>query len=70
MRGNIRRSRPCTAFREIAARLAEHPFVREAVVVAHEGPAGDKHLVAYVVVDAEHALKAEGLTWPAPCART
>ena len=45
---------------EIAARLAEHPFVREAVVVAHEGPAGDKHLVAYVVVAAEHALEAEG----------
>ncbi|PPQ13751.1 non-ribosomal peptide synthetase, partial [Bradyrhizobium sp. AC87j1] len=34
---------------EIAARVAEHPFVREAVVVAHEGPGGEQRLVAYVV---------------------
>ncbi|MEZ2148236.1 amino acid adenylation domain-containing protein, partial [Bradyrhizobium sp. DN5] len=34
---------------EIAARLCEHPFVREAVVVAHEGPGGEQRLVAYVV---------------------
>ncbi|WP_208830925.1 amino acid adenylation domain-containing protein, partial [Bradyrhizobium neotropicale] len=40
---------------EIAARLAEHPFVREAVVVAHEGPGGDKQLVAYVVCAPEAA---------------
>ncbi|MBO4228605.1 amino acid adenylation domain-containing protein, partial [Bradyrhizobium neotropicale] len=40
---------------EIAARLCEHPLVREAVVVAHEGPGGDKQLVAYVVCAPEAA---------------
>ncbi|MCK1326658.1 non-ribosomal peptide synthase/polyketide synthase [Bradyrhizobium sp. 156] len=34
---------------EIAARLCEHAFVREAVVVARQNRAGDKHLIAYVV---------------------
>ncbi|WP_193760767.1 amino acid adenylation domain-containing protein, partial [Bradyrhizobium yuanmingense] len=34
---------------EIAARLCEHAFVREAVVVAQEDRRGDKHLVGYVV---------------------
>ncbi len=34
---------------EIAARLCEHPFVREAVVVAQQDGAGEKRLVAYVV---------------------
>ena len=32
---------------EIEARLAEHPGVREAVVVAREEDGGDKRLVAY-----------------------
>ncbi|MDA9489392.1 non-ribosomal peptide synthetase, partial [Bradyrhizobium sp. CCBAU 11361] len=34
---------------EIATRLCEHAWVREAVVVARQNRAGDKHLIAYVV---------------------
>jgi amino acid adenylation domain-containing protein len=34
---------------EIEARLAEHPAVREATVVVHEQPVGNRFLVAYVV---------------------
>ncbi|MDA9528409.1 non-ribosomal peptide synthetase, partial [Bradyrhizobium sp. CCBAU 25338] len=34
---------------EIVARLCEHAWVREAVVVARQNGAGDKHLIAYVV---------------------
>ncbi|MBH5403202.1 AMP-binding protein, partial [Bradyrhizobium sp. CNPSo 4010] len=40
---------------EIAARLCEHALVREAVVVAHEGPGGEQRLVAYVVCAPEAA---------------
>ncbi len=45
---------------EIAARLAEHPWVREAVVVAHQDGTGEPRLVAYLVAAAEHAAEAEG----------
>ncbi|RXH34597.1 peptide synthetase, partial [Bradyrhizobium nanningense] len=47
---------------EIAARLCEHPFVREAVVVAREDGRGEQHLVAYVVAaEAEESDLAGGL---------
>ncbi|HVG91213.1 MAG TPA: amino acid adenylation domain-containing protein, partial [Alphaproteobacteria bacterium] len=36
---------------EIASRLEEHPAVAEAVIVAREGVSGEKHLVAYYVMD-------------------
>ncbi|NVI09627.1 amino acid adenylation domain-containing protein, partial [Paraburkholderia sp. JPY454] len=47
---------------EIAARLGEHAFVREAVVVARQNRAGDKHLIAYVVCAPE--AQSDGLDGP------
>ncbi|WP_429261985.1 amino acid adenylation domain-containing protein [Paraburkholderia atlantica] len=47
---------------EIAARLGEHAFVREAVVVARQNRAGDRRLIAYVVCAPE--AQSDGLDGP------
>jgi len=46
---------------EIEARLAEHPAVREAVVLAREDVPGDKRLVAYITTAADSPLAADAL---------
>ncbi|MFZ5588556.1 MAG: amino acid adenylation domain-containing protein [Pseudomonadota bacterium] len=46
---------------EIEAVLAQHPAVRESVVVARHEPSGDKHLAAYVVPRAGAACDTEAL---------
>ncbi|HYF38928.1 MAG TPA: condensation domain-containing protein, partial [Gemmatimonadales bacterium] len=46
---------------EVEAVLAEHPAVRETVVVVREGVAGDKRLVAYLVAAREPVLSVSEL---------
>jgi amino acid adenylation domain-containing protein len=47
---------------EIEARLAEHPGIREAVVLAREDRSGDRRLVAYVITgNADDGLEWNGL---------
>ncbi|MHC2332177.1 non-ribosomal peptide synthetase [Bradyrhizobium sp. USDA 4454] len=46
---------------EIVAKLCEHAFVREAVVVARQSRAGDKHLIAYVVCTPETGVPETGV---------
>ena len=41
---------------EIEAALAQHPLLREGVVIAHENGGGDQRLIAYVVPRQEQAL--------------
>ncbi len=49
---------------EIEQALTAHPAVREAVVVARQGPEGETRLVAYVVPDADRAGAVRRLlTW-------
>ncbi|WP_249791570.1 amino acid adenylation domain-containing protein, partial [Bradyrhizobium sp. SRL28] len=45
---------------EIAARLCEHAWVRDAAVVARQDRSGDKHLVAYVVGSDEAGSDEDG----------
>jgi len=44
---------------EVEAALAQHPAVKEAVVVLQQPPAGDKRLVAYFVADGPAPLTTE-----------
>jgi amino acid adenylation domain-containing protein len=46
---------------EIEAALAQHPSVRQAIVSTHQDVPAEKHLVAYVVGDREHAPTANDL---------
>jgi len=54
----------CIELGEIEAVLAQHPAVREAVVLAREDAAGDKRLVAYVVLNRIAVKRPETLVAP------
>jgi amino acid adenylation domain-containing protein len=42
---------------EIEAILGQHPFMEEGVVVVHEPSKGDKHLIAYLVIQKDKAVE-------------
>ena len=46
---------------EIEAKLAEHPAVQSSAVIVREASAGNKQIVAYLVIRQDHAVTAQNL---------
>ena len=46
---------------EIVCALNQHPVVRESLVLAREGPSGDKRLVAYLVLESDSCVTPKSL---------